>query len=326
MTGLLCECRRVRADRLVAILLLLQQREQVTAAEVAAELEVSERTARRDLDALAMAGVPVYSVQGRGGGWRLLGGARTDLSGLTAGEARALFLVAGPASTATPAVKAALRKLVRALPEPFRQQAEAAAASVVVDPRQWGSSQIGDRPPPRLLEPIQTAVVRGVQVRLGYADREGTETERIVHPLGLVAKGSRWYLVAHSDAGRRTFRVDRVSSVVLTDEPVRRPEGFDLAASWREIADEVDRRRAPFEARAVCTPDGLGVLRIAFGTRLDVGGSRPDGRIEIVVRGHDEQVLAGELAGLIDWVEILEPQSVRDHLASLGAALLARYP
>ena len=89
----------------------------MTAAEVARELEVSERTARRDLDALAMAGVPVYSMQGRGGGWRLLGGARIDLSGLTASEARALFLVAGPASTATPAVKAALRKLVRALPE-----------------------------------------------------------------------------------------------------------------------------------------------------------------------------------------------------------------
>ena len=131
----------------MAILLLLQRREQVTAAEVALELEVSERTARRDLDALAMAGVPVYSMQGRGGGWRLLGGARTDLSGLTASEARALFLVAGPASTATPAVKAALRKLVRALPEPFRAQAEAAATSVVVDPRHWGSSQVEHRPP-----------------------------------------------------------------------------------------------------------------------------------------------------------------------------------
>ena len=140
MTGLLWKCCRVRADRLVAILLLLQQREQVTAAEVARELEVSERTARRDLDALAMAGVPVYSMQGRGGGWRLVGGARTDLSGLTASEARALFLVAGPASAATPAVKAALRKLVRALPEPFREQAEAAASSWSSTRDDWGSA------------------------------------------------------------------------------------------------------------------------------------------------------------------------------------------
>src|SRR3954454_24340128 len=107
----------MRTDRLVAILLLLQQREQVTAVQVARELEVSERTARRDLDALAMAGVPVYSVQGRSGGWRLVGGARTDLSGLPAGEPRALSLAAAPPSAAPPAVKAALRKLVRALPE-----------------------------------------------------------------------------------------------------------------------------------------------------------------------------------------------------------------
>ncbi|WP_329791126.1 HTH domain-containing protein [Lentzea sp. DG1S-22] len=138
----------MRTDRLLAVLLLLQRRGQVTAAEVARELEVSERTARRDLDALATAGVPVYSLRGRGGGWRLVGGARTDLSGLTASEARALFLVAGPAAAATPAVKAALRKLVHALPEPFREQAEAAAASVVVDPRRWGSGPDGHRPPP----------------------------------------------------------------------------------------------------------------------------------------------------------------------------------
>src|SRR5580698_9575702 len=127
----------MRADRLVALTLLLQARGQVTAAEVAEELEVSERTARRDLDALGMAGLPVYSLQGRHGGWQLAGGGRTDLSGLSAAEARALFLVAGPASTVTPQVKSALRKLVRAIPEPFRTDAEAAATAVLVDPSGW---------------------------------------------------------------------------------------------------------------------------------------------------------------------------------------------
>lgn len=288
------------------------------------ELEVSERTARRDLEALAMAGVPVYSTQGRGGGWRLLGGARTDLSGLTAREARALFLVAGPASTTTPAVKAALRKLVRALPEPFREQAEAAAASVVVDPRRWGSSRLEPRPP-RFLDELQDAVIRGVQVRLGYVDRKGSETERTVHPLGIVAKGPTWYLVSNTEDGRRTFRIDRVSSVEFTDDPVRRPEGFDLAESWREIADEVDRERTPVEARALCAPDGLGLLRRMLGGRLEAGGSKPDGRIEIVIRGHNEYALAGELARLIEWIEITGPQGVRDHLASIGGALVARY-
>lgn len=314
----------VRADRLVAILLLLQQREQVTAAEVARELEVSERTARRDLDALAMAGVPVYSMRGRGGGWRLVGGARTDLSGLTASEARALFMVAGSASAATPAVKAALRKLVRALPEPFRVDAEAAAASLVVDPQQWGSSRI-ERRDPRFLDDLQDAVIRGVQVRLGYVDRDGAETERTVHPLGIVAKGPTWYLVSDTRAGRRTFRIDRVSSVATTDNPVHRPEDFDLAESWREIADEVDRKRTPLETQAVCAPDGIGLLRMVLGRRLEVGGPTSDGRIEVVIRGHNEYALAGELAGLVEWLDVTGPPGVREHLASIGSALIDQY-
>ncbi|MEM7286986.1 MAG: WYL domain-containing protein [Actinomycetota bacterium] len=315
----------MRADRLVAILLMLQEREQVTAAEVAAELEVSERTARRDLDALAMSGVPVYSVQGRGGGWRLLGGARTDLSGLTESEARALFLVAGPASTATPEVKAALRKLVSALPEPFRAEAEVAAGSLLVDRRGWESRSRLEPRLPRFLDQVQEAVVRGVQTRLGYVDRNGAETDRLVHPLGVVAKGPTWYLVAGTDAGRRTFRIDRVSAVELTDEPARRPEGFDLAESWREIADEVDRKRAPVEAHGLCRPDGLDLLRMVTGGRLHVGGAAPDGRIEVVVRGNNDHALAGELAGLVEWLEITAPPGVRTHLAEIGARLVAQH-
>ncbi|MBO4269367.1 WYL domain-containing protein [Microbispora triticiradicis] len=314
----------MRTDRLVAVLLMLQRREQVTAAEVARELEVSERTARRDLDALAMAGVPVYSTQGRGGGWRLVGGARTDLSGLTADEARALFLVAGPASAATPAVKAALRKLVQALPEPFRAQAEAAASSLVMDPQRWGSNRVEHRPP-RFLGELQDAVIRGVQVRLGYVDSRGAETERTVHPLGIVAKGPAWYLVSHTETGRRTFRIDRVTSADPTDDPVHRPEDFDLAESWREIADDINRKRTPMEIQAVCVPQGIGILRIGFGDRLEVGGATTDGRIEVVIRGRDECTLAGELAGLVEWLEVTGPTGVRDHLASIGNALVERY-
>jgi predicted DNA-binding transcriptional regulator YafY len=159
----------VRADRLVAVLLFLQSRGRVTAAEVAAELEISERTARRDLEGLAMAGIPVYSQPGRGGGWSLVGGARTDLSGLTAAEARTLFLVAGPSASATPQIKAALRKLVRALPEPMRAEAEAAASAVMIDPTTWDRTSV---PTPTHLEVLQQAVVDGVQVRIVYRGRD----------------------------------------------------------------------------------------------------------------------------------------------------------
>src|SRR5579862_473984 len=233
VAGFLWEDGQVRADRLVAILLLLQARGQVTAAEVAEELEVSERTARRDLDALGMAGVPIYSQQGRNGGWRLAGGGRTDLSGLTAGEARALFLIAGPASApASPQLRAALRKLVRALPEPLRTGAAAASASVVVDPGGW-DERSHQRPAPPLLDVVQQAVVEGQQTTLSYVARNREPSRRVVHPLGLAAKGANWYLVADTEAGLRTFRVDRATSVEGTGVPVVRPDGFDLAAAWR---------------------------------------------------------------------------------------------
>jgi predicted DNA-binding transcriptional regulator YafY len=243
---------------------------------------------------------------------------------LTAAEVRALFLVAGPASAATPAVRSALRKLVRALPEPFRAQAEAASSSVVVDPRGWGSSRVEHRAPHHL-DAVQDAVVRGVQVRLGYVDAAGAASERTVHPLGVVAQGASWYLVGDTAAGRRTFRVDRVSVVEPTDDPVRRPDDFDLAAAWRAVADEVDRSRTPLAVRVLCTPDGLDVLRIGFGGRLDVGAATADGRVEVAIRGRDERTVAGELAGLVEWVEVVDPPGVREHLAATGAALVARY-
>jgi predicted DNA-binding transcriptional regulator YafY len=314
----------VRADRLVAILLLLQARTQVTAAEVAEELEVSERTARRDLDALAMAGVPVYSRQGRNGGWQLVGGAKTDLSGLTAAEARALFLVAGTASS-TPEVKAALRKLVRALPETFRNDAEAAANAVVVDPTAWGR---GGRPqlnPPHL-DALQRAVVDGLQVTLGYRTPNKAASTRIVHPLGLASKGPAWYLVADTDAGLRTFKVDRVSAVEPTGEAVVRPDGFDLAAAWKLITDTVDaRRHAAIEARGAATPETVPVLRMVLGTRVRIGPTRPDGRVDVEIGGGSDRALAGELAGFGAGLEVLEPPSLRDWLARIGEELTATY-
>ena len=314
----------MRADRLVATLLLLQSRGQVTAAEVAEELEVSERTARRDLEALGLAGLPIYSVQGRNGGWRLAGGGRTDLSGLSQAEARALFLVAGPSSSATPEVRAALRKLVRALPEGFRTQAEAASAALVVDPRSWDQSP-GGWPAPPHLDALQAAVIDGVQVDLSYVARDGAATARRVHPLGLASKGSTWYLVAGTDAGQRTFRVDRVAGVTPTDEPVVRPPGFDVAAAWGEVTDAVDELRLPLRVQALVAADVVVLLRQMFGRRVRIGPAGDDGRVEVEVRGHHVASVAGELAGLGRRVEVLGPPEVRDRLREIGAELVASY-
>jgi len=189
----------VRADRLVATLLLLQARGRLTAGQLARELEVSVATARRDLDALSVAGIPVYPQPGRGGGWSLVGDARTDLTGLTAAEARALFLLVGPSASVAPALTSALRKLVRALPSTFRADAEAAASAIVVDPAGWGEAA----GPPRsdLLDRLEAAVVGRRKVRLSYASRSGQRSQRLVDPWGLVDKDGVWYLVAGTPAG-----------------------------------------------------------------------------------------------------------------------------
>jgi predicted DNA-binding transcriptional regulator YafY len=313
----------MRADRLVATLLLLQARGQVTAAQVATELEVSERTARRDLEALGMAGVPVYSQPGRNGGWRLAGGGRTDLSGLNAAEARALFLVAGT-SSATPEVKAALRKLVRALPAAFRASAETAAAAVVVDPVGWDTPTRRTRPPEHL-DAVQRAVVESEQIELGYVARDGATTTRVVHPLGLASKGASWYLVANTDAGLRTFRVDRMTVVDPTGETVVRPPDFDLDEAWRLIADEVDQKRAPLRVRAKAAPGIVQLLRWVLGTRVRIGPTGVDGMVEVELRGHHAPAIAGEIAGFGADLEVLEPQEVRDHLARIGQELRERY-
>lgn len=304
------------------MLLILQARGRITAAELAQELEISERTARRDLEALAMAGIPVYSQAGRGGGWSLVGGARTDLSGLTAAEARTLFLVAGPSASATPQVKAALRKLVRALPEPFRAEAEAAASAVVLDPTSWDRT---GAPTPPHLDVLQRAVVDGVQVRIGYAGRDRPPSDRTVHPLGLVAKASVWYLVAGTDAGLRTFRVGRVRSVQTTDDPVERPEGFDLAATWRTVVDTVDERRAGFGALARVDREVLPWLRSIFGIRFSVREDADGERPLVEVRSWSAHTVAAELASFGSGVEVTGPAEVREELARIGAELTALY-
>jgi predicted DNA-binding transcriptional regulator YafY len=265
-----------------------------------------------------MSGVPVYSLPGRGGGWELIGGARTDLSGLTADEARALFLIAGPAA-ATKEVRAALRKLVRALPATFRERAEAAAGAVVRDPAGWDHAE---PPAPEHLEALQRAVIDGVQVALGYRGRDGRVSQRIVHPLGLVVKNDVWYLVADTDAGQRTFRVSRVRSAELTDAPAQRPPDFSLGEAWRSIVTTVDAQRAPVVVRLRTDVVTLDVLQWLFGNRVSAGAREPGGGVEVELRAHSELMVARQLAGFGDAIDVVSPAAVRDHLADIGRGLL----
>ena len=312
----------MRADRLVAVLLLMQARGRVTAAELARELEVSVATARRDLEALSTAGIPVYPQAGRGGGWSLVGGARTDLTGLSAREAQALFLLVGPAASVSDEARAALRKLVRALPQTFRADAEAAARATMTDPTRWGER---DRNRPAVVDLLQTAVVRRRKVRLTYVDGVRRRSERLVDPWGLVDKDEIWYLIAGTDRGQRTFRVDRIEGAEPTDEQAERPDDFALAAAWRDVAGEVEQRRSRTWASVLVDGRFVGILQDQFGRHCEPDGEHEDGRARVRLAAPTPLDIARTLAGWGAGVEVLDPQPVRDELARIGAELTGRY-
>ena len=221
----------MRATRLVSLLLLLQLRGQLTAAELARHFEVSIRTIHRDVEALGAAGVPVEAVRGPAGGYRLAGGYRTKLTGLTAAEAEALFVAPAPAAELGlgGVLTNARLKVLAALPAELQERASRAERYFHLDTRGWFRAE--DTVPH--LPTIASATWRGRRLSARY--REGRKVvQRTLDPLGLVLKGGAWYLVAHRSAGMRVYRVSRFASVRIRDEGFERPEGFELAGYWDE--------------------------------------------------------------------------------------------
>lgn len=224
----------MRADRLISLLILLQTRGSLTSQQLADELEVSVRTIYRDLQALAIAGVPVYMERGPGGGCSLLEGYRTNLTGLTPQEARALFMLNIPAPLdqlgVTQELKAALLKLSAALPASRRSDEESSRQRIHLDSSGWFQAE--ESVP--CLPAIQQALWQDRKLHLTYRADFGTQVQQIVAPYGLVAKASTWYLAyAHPSGDERALRVSRVTEAVILDETFERPAGFDLPEFWK---------------------------------------------------------------------------------------------
>jgi predicted DNA-binding transcriptional regulator YafY len=225
----------VRADRLLAILLLLQRHRKLPAADLAGRLEVSTRTIYRDVEALSAAGVPVYAERGRNGGVSLVPGYRTDLTGLTAGEAQALFLFSGRGPLEElgrgDELRQAIRKLLAGVPAAQRDEVERISGRFVVDPQSW---RRGDDPVPHLAT-LQEGVLGDRRLLLRYPSRTaGRVRDYLVDPYGLVAKAGVWYLLAGTAAGVRTFRVSRVVAVAARPDTFTRPAGLDVERLWEE--------------------------------------------------------------------------------------------
>lgn len=318
----------MRAERLVAIALLLQAHRRLTAPELARRLEVSERTIRRDLDALLLSGLPLYSQRGRGGGWALLDGPAINLSALTAEEAQALFLVTGPELLAglglEEGVTSAVRKLLAALPAGSREQADRTRQAIHIDPTRWGRAA---QPAPSALAPLRAAVIAGVQVDLSYAPPAAQPTALRVHPYGLVSKSGSWHLVAGVAGELRTFQVSKIIDAEATVEQVERPDGFDLVRAW----EDVNRRHVPcwlsrvevvFEVRA----EELG--RVSAALPEDAQLQSVDAATTVprfTATFGSVREAACELIFLGEGVQVLEPASVRAELVRIGHRLIAAH-
>jgi predicted DNA-binding transcriptional regulator YafY len=302
----------MRATRLVSLLLLLQMRGQLTAQELSGHFDVSVRTIHRDVESLAAAGVPVEAVRGPAGGYRLAGGYRTKLTGLTAAEAEALFVAPAPAAElGLGGVLANARlKVLAALPAELQERATRAERYFHLDTRRWFRAE--DTVPH--LPTIASATWN--EQRLSARYREGPRVvRRTLDPLGLVLKGGAWYLVARRSAGMRVYRVSRFVSIRIRDEGFERPEGFDLASYWDEWsrtfeasvprvevklrASELALRHLPRDLQG-----GNGVFTVGF-------ESLEDAFRELLKFGPD--------------AEVLEPLELRERIAATAAEVADLY-
>jgi len=245
----------MRADRLLSILMLLQSKGRMTARDLAEQLEVSERTIYRDLEALGMAGIPIYTERGPGGGCSLLDGYQTKLTGLTEIEVRALFLLTMAAPLADlglgKVLEEALLKLTAALPASSREQVEQVHQRFHVDTTWWyhtADEQV-------TLQTIQQAIWQNSQLRMVYSQDNSNWCEQIIEPYGLVAKAGVWYLVSASHTGYCVYRVSRIQSITTIGEHFVRATDFDLADYWSEYCAQAEHAHPQYAIPLRLAPD-----------------------------------------------------------------------
>lgn len=322
----------MRASRLLSILLLLQTRGRMTAEALAAEFEVSVRTIYRDIDQLSAAGAPVYADRGRAGGFQLLDGYRTRLTGLTDAEAETLFLggLSGPAAQMglSGAVTTMQLKLLAALPPERQAAAERLAGRFHLDPIGW--HQAGDEA--ERLPAIAQAVWNSRRISVRYESWKG-EVERELEPLGLILKAGLWYLAARPTEGRsrepRTYRVANILELTVAEAGFERPADFDLGAWWAETSRRFEAEIFTGEATLRLSPEGrrrlarLGVEQARIAAALDATAG--DGWAEAVVPIESVAHAAVDFLRLGAEGEVLAPAALRDEMRRTAGRLAALY-
>jgi predicted DNA-binding transcriptional regulator YafY len=311
----------MRADRLLSVILLLQSRGRMSGRELARELEVSERTVHRDMEALSISGVPVYAVRGAQGGWALDEDWRTRVPGLNDAELSAL-LMAQPRAIGNPrlaaAAERAIGKLMAAMPDSQRDRARAIRERLYVDTAGWH----GPSENLTMLPVVQDAVSCGRRLKIEYWKAGRECVERIIDPLGLVVKGVAWYLFAGTAKGMRSYRVSRISAATMLDEACVRPANFDLAAAWNASAEAFQLSRP--RCSALLAVDASVVRMVKFWRPWSDAGELPDGRTKLKVEFGDEGEACFTILGLSTHAEVLAPASLRNRVAAEIQAMAGR--
>jgi predicted DNA-binding transcriptional regulator YafY len=318
----------MRADRLLSILLLLQVHQRITARELAKRLEVSERTIHRDMEALGMAGIPITAERGTNGGWSLLEAYRTNLTGLNAAEVQALFLSNSTHLLADlglqKAADAALIKLLAAIPSISRQNAEYVRQRIYIDATSWHAAGDNDL---SSLSILQEALWHERKLLLTYQRSDNATVERLVDPLGLVAKGSTWYLVAAIEDEMRTYRVSRIKTAILQEQSCVRPADFDLASYWIQSSARFVAAMPRYPVTVRVAPDVL--ERISHAGRYarieHMEAPDGDGWIKLDLCFEMEEAACGYLLSFGTRVEILEPQALRMNVLHLAKNMVDFY-
>jgi len=314
----------MRADRLVSLVLLLRQRGRLTADVLARELDVSTRTVLRDIEALSTAGVPVYAERGRHGGFALLPGFRTELTGLNHDEAMAL-LATGPGLGLGPALASARRKVADALPESHRATASDAARRFLVEPETDLLSRraaVEEVPGPAMVE-IRRAVLSGHRLRIHYAAADQAPRWRTVAPIGLVSVRDRGYLLATRAGADRTYRLSRVLAAEGLPEPAQRPGHVDLDRVWRDRCAQFLAGGHLTVLMRVDPKRREEVLSTAVAVRVAEPGT--DGWLRLEATFQDAWHAEWALWQLGTDAEALAPPSLRTALRDRAAAIAARY-
>jgi predicted DNA-binding transcriptional regulator YafY len=319
----------MRASRLLATLLLLQTRGRMTAQALADEFEVSVRTIYRDIEQLSAADVPVYADRGPNGGFELLDGYRTKLTGLSATEAATLFLAGLPGPAAelglAEVMSTAQMKLTAALSEGARASATRVAARFHLDPMGWfrGAEDA------RFLPAIAAAVWNETAVDVQYRRYQGVVTRKL-QPLGLVLKGGVWYFVALSSGQTRTYRVSNLVEVTATDDRFERPKDFDLVRFWTMTSHTFEVGLLRDKAVLRVSPRGMAMFSlfaaaVSQAAAESAGPSDTDGWITVQIPIESIDRAATDLLRLGAEAEVLEPPELRDRIASLAADISRLY-